>query len=111
MARAARKVTVSPAIDAESRRHAELALEAFRAAKGRALKLVSEEKSTKRKAVESLRRFYDKLCDVFLRASRETTYAMWCELVKPEWDELAAAAQDDAIWDRLVDTYQERDRG
>lgn len=98
------------AFNAESKKHAQAALEQFRAAKGRALKLVAGEQTTKRKAIDSLRRIYDKLSAGYLRTPM-TTYAVWCELVKPEWDEVCAAACDDAVWDRLVETYEERDHG
>ncbi len=104
MAKAARRMD-------ESLRHAELALTAFREAKGRALKLVAEERMSRREALKSMRRLYEKLSDAYLRASKETTYAMWCELVKPEWDELLAAASDDALWDYLVDNYERRAHG
>jgi hypothetical protein len=88
--------------------HAKVALDSFRAAKKRALKQVAEEKTTKRKAVDSLRRVYTSLCDDFLRV-KGTTYQGWLDHgPKAELEELVAAAQDDAIWDRLVDTYEAR---
>lgn len=95
---------------AVSLRHAKEALAWFRAAKQRALKEVAGERVTKRHAVDALQRHYSKLCDVYLRVAG-TTYDVWCEVVKPELDEVVAALHDDAVWDRLVDTYQEREHG
>lgn len=108
MARTARKVAPVVDVDPVSKHHANVALEKFRAAKGRALKLVAGEGTTRRAALESMRKLYEKLCETFLRAASETTYSAWCELVKPEWDELVAAAGDDALWDRLTETYERR---
>jgi len=96
---------------ADARRHAELALTAFREAARRALKRVAEEKITRRDAMKSLRRLYERLCETFLRASADTTYAMWCELVKPEWDELVAAAGDVLEWATLSEEYERRHHG
>lgn len=100
-----------PDVDVEldtSRPHAREALASFRAAKARAIKAVAEEHTTKRGALKSLRAVYDRLLNDYLRADHGTTYQGWCELVKPEWDEFVAALSDDAIWDRLVDTYERR---
>lgn len=104
-----KKPTIEPTIaDATSLHHAKLALEAFRGVKSRVLKRVAGELTTKRDAIKSALGAYEKLCAAFLRAAPETTYATWCELVKPELDELVAAANDDALWDRLVETYERR---
>lgn len=98
-------------IDAESRRHAEVALQAFRANKRRAFKLVAGELWSKRQAVDALRRVYLKLQKEYLRIPR-TTYAGWCDCgPQREWHEVLGASDVDAVWDRLVDTYEERDHG
>lgn len=89
--------------------HAKAALDKFRAAKLRALTAVAEERVTKRGALKSLRSVYDRLLEDYLRADRSTTYQGWLDHgPKGEWDELVAALSDDAIWDRLVDTYERR---
>lgn len=105
----AKKLPAAPIGDETiSMRHAKEALANFRSAKARALKLVAGEEVSKRAALLSLRKHYERLCNDYLRAAPETTYAVWCELVKPELDELAAASNDDAIWDRLTETYERR---
>ena len=86
-----------------SRPFAKAALIDFRATKAKQLKLVGLERTTKRKAMDSMRRQYEKLRAAYLRTAG-TTYQAWCELgPHAEWEEVLAAAGDDAVWDRLVE--------
>lgn len=80
----------------------------FVTAKLRQLELVRSEKATQRQAMKALRRLYDKLLAAYLRGEG-TTYATWLdEGPKPDWDELVHAAEDPAVWDRLLETIAQR---
>jgi hypothetical protein len=86
-----------------SRPFARAALIDFRAAKAKALGGVQRDQLTKRETLEVLRRRYNKLLAEYLRI-HETTYAGWLEHgPTQEWEEVLAAAKDDAVWDRLVE--------
>jgi hypothetical protein len=92
---------------------AQLAYDAKRAfvlVRGKQLAAHAGERTTRRQTVEAIRRQYTKICDAYLRTSG-TTYADWLAYgPKAEWDEILAAADDDAVWDRLVDRCVERER-
>ena len=75
----------------------------FVVARDRTLRRVAAEQQTQRKAMTALRRLYDKLLATWLRREG-TTYEAWLEHgPKAEYDELVAAAEVPAVWDRLVD--------
>ena len=64
---------------------------------------VGREQRTQREAIAAMRRKYVRLLADFLRVDG-STYGIWLELgPKPEWDEVLAAAEDPAVWDRLVE--------
>jgi hypothetical protein len=85
-----------------SRAAAQYACSAFVAIKRRTLKRVAGEQLTKREAIEKLRRTFLSAQSRFLRLEG-SIYSDWLETAQLEWDEVLAAAADDAIWDRLVD--------
>lgn len=86
-----------------SRPFAKAALLDFRAVKGKQLELLRHEKRTKRQALDSMRKAYEKLCAEYLRIEG-TTYSGWTDFGPArEWDEVVAAACDEAVWDRLVE--------
>lgn len=91
--------------DAESKKHGAIALAAFRALKAKELKAVALEKSTRRQLLDTFRRKYEALRKVYLKTPC-TTYDGWSKHgPAAEWEEVLAATRDDAIWDRLVETY------
>jgi hypothetical protein len=86
-----------------SRPIAKAALLDFRAAKAQQLEHVKVERRTKRQALDTLRRKYERLRAEYLRIEG-TTYAAWTAFgPADEWEECVAAAHDDAVWDRLVE--------
>lgn len=89
-----------------SRAEAETVRRAFAAIKRRILKRVGRELITKDLAIGKLRRTFLKMQAVYLRLDF-TTYSDWLEATQPEWDEVLAAAADDAILDHLVDRCSE----
>lgn len=96
-------------LDAESRKYAKVALDAFRALKRKLLEDHAKELKTKRQVLDGLRRKYDALLAVYLRTPC-TTYDGWIEHgPKAEWEEVLAATHDEAVWDRLVETYGARE--
>jgi hypothetical protein len=98
-------------LDAQARRHAEVSRLKFRAVKAKQLALVREERRTKRQAVDSMRKAYEKIRATYLRVPC-TTYDAWDEHgPKRDWDECIAASADDAVWDRLVETFELRTGG
>lgn len=99
-------------LDAQSKANAQECARAFRKVKAKQLALVGAEQKTKREAIDFLRRHFLKLCAFYLRIPG-TTYVCWLEHgAQSDWDEVVAAAADDAVWDRLVDrcTREQEDR-
>lgn len=95
-------------LDVESKKQAAIAVEAFRATKGKELRAVAEERRTRRQAIETMRKKYEALRKVYLKAPL-TTYDGWTQHGPgAEWEEVLAATRDDAVWDRLVETYDKR---
>lgn len=81
------------------------------ALRDRLLRQHAGELKTKGQVVKALKLSYDKLLTGHLRGQR-ATYKSWIELgPKPELDELVAAAEDLAVWDRLVDRIVSRGQG
>lgn len=104
-------VTTAP--PATSLSHAREAVAAFIRARDRQLKEVRGETRTKREALDFLRRLYVRLTDDYLRKPG-TTYSDWLDHgPQREWHEVLTAADDDAVWDRLLERFDARevDRG
>lgn len=77
----------------------------FVVAAARQLARVAKEQTTRKQAIASLRKLYDKMLKAYLR-TEGTTYSDWCDRgPKAVLDELLAAYEDGAIWDQLVDRY------
>lgn len=56
----------------------------------------------------TLERKYDRLLNAYLRADL-TTYEVWQNAgPKRELDELNAASADPSVWDRLVETFDQK---
>lgn len=85
---------------------AQAACRAFAAVKRRTLKRVGLELLTKRDAITKLRKTFVRMQAAYLRLDG-TTYSDWLGSVQLEWLEVLVAAEDDAIWDRLVDRCSE----
>jgi hypothetical protein len=86
-----------------SKPFAHAALIDYRALKAKVLRLVQREQLDKRRAMDKLRRKYEKLRAEYLRITG-TTYSAWREFgPTAEWDECVEAARHEAVWDRLVD--------
>ena len=72
------------------------------------LKAVALERRSQKAVLALLRRRYDRLLAEYLRIDG-ATYALWLERgPKAELDELLSAAEDPAVWDRLVETCHGR---
>ena len=86
-----------------SRLHGEPARREFIALRNELLGQLAREQNTKRQVIDALRRKHEKLRAVYLRIAG-TTYQGWLDYgTQPYWDEVVAAARDDAVWDRLVE--------
>jgi hypothetical protein len=80
----------------------------FATAKKGQLALVRTEQRTQRQVMKALRKLYDKLLAAYLRGEG-TTYAAWLvDGPKADWDELVHAAEEPAVWDRLVEVIGDR---
>lgn len=85
-----------------------VAVSDFKDAKRRMFRLLLAEQRTKRQVLASLERTHGYLRATFLRG-QGTTYQAWCDLgPKALYDEVVAAAEDDAVWDRLVERDADR---
>lgn len=85
----------------ESLAHA--AKRVFLAFRARSLADVAGEQKTKRQAFEAIQRRYNSQLAEFLRIPG-TTYGDWLKHGPfPDYDEVVAAAEVDAVWDRLVE--------
>lgn len=94
-------------LDSISREHGSAAKRAFLAVRAKQLAAHSGELKTKRQVLDAMRRSYEKLLAQYLRVEG-TTYAGWSKHgAQPDWDEVVAAAADDAVWDRLVERVVE----
>jgi hypothetical protein len=90
-------------LDTLSRQHAAPAKREFIALRDRQLVAHAGEQKTKRQVLDALRRKHESLRAAYLRITG-TTYAGWLEHgPHAEWEEVLAAAADDATWDRLVE--------
>lgn len=90
-------------LDAVSRQHAQPAQRTFLALRAELFTELAGERRTKRQAIDSLRRKYEALRAAYLRIAG-TTYEGWRQHgPQDHWDEVIAAAADDAVWDRLVE--------
>lgn len=68
------------------------------------------ERRTRMDVLVALERYYAKQTKDYLRLP-DTTYAAWLEHGPlAELEEVRGAYRDDAVWDRLVETYARRDR-
>lgn len=91
------------ALEAFSAPHARTANAEFRRIKADQLAAVAAEKCSKRHAIDAMRRKYEKLRTDYLKITG-TVYSVWLTHgAQAEWDEVLAAAMDDAVWDRLVE--------
>jgi hypothetical protein len=90
-------------LDGISKKHAEPAKRAWIALRDALFADLATEQRTKRQVLDSLRRKYEALRAAYLRITG-ATYDGWGKHgPQPEWDEVIAAAHDDAVWDRLVE--------
>lgn len=90
-------------LDETSRKYAIEARVAFREVEAAQLAAVAKELRTRRQALDSMRRSYEKLRAEYLRVPA-TTYDGWLEHgPHADWEEVLAATKDDAVWDRLVE--------
>lgn len=81
---------------------------AFRLVRAAQLRAVSKETRTVRQALDAMRRSYEKLRVAYPRVPG-TTYQGWLDHgPHAEWEELLAAREDEAVWDRLVDRESQR---
>ena len=75
----------------------------FLALRARMLAAVAGDLKTKREAFATLRRKYQAQLEVYLRVPG-TTYGDWLQHGPfPYYDEVVAAVEVDAVWDRLVE--------
>jgi hypothetical protein len=89
-------------LDTISRGAGELAKADWLKVRARLFRQHAGELKTKRQVLDSLRRSYETLRAKYLKVTG-TTYDGWKQHgPQPEWDEVVAAAHDDAVWDRLV---------
>lgn len=90
-------------LDATSKLHADPAKRLFIAFRAKVLDELAREQKTKRQVIDAMRRKYEGLRATYLRIPG-TTYEGWLTHgPQPDWDEVIAAAADDAVWDRLVE--------
>ena len=90
-------------LDAISRQHGAPAKREFVTHRNKSFAELAGELKTRRQILDSMRRKYEALRAVYLRVTG-TTYEGWSKYgPQPEWDEVIAAAADDAVWDRLVE--------
>lgn len=90
-------------LDAVSKRNGDPARRTFLALRAELFGELAGERKTKRQVIDSLRRKYEALRAAYLRING-TTYEGWRKHgPQDHWDEVIAAAADDAVWDRLVE--------
>jgi hypothetical protein len=95
-------------LDAVSKQYGEAARAEWIRTRNRELNAVRAERSSKRKAIDTCRKKFDKLSAAYLR-HEGTTYEGWQKYgPKRDWDELVEASKHEHLWDRLVETFDTR---
>jgi hypothetical protein len=93
-----------------SRQHADPAKREFVLVRGRCLAALAGERRTKRQVLDTMRKKYESLRATYLRITG-TTYEGWIKYgPHAEWQEVLAAAADDAVWDRLIERCVDKER-
>lgn len=93
-------------IDEYSKRRAEPFTRLFVKVKAEQLAAVRLEKRTRRQALDTMQKKYVALRAEYLKIIG-TTYQGWLDHGPAKhWDEITFALRDDAVWDRLVETFR-----